>query len=316
MYLCCGDTLYDLFVDPSSGDGGSASRVALAGDVGGSPLNVATGLARLGNDSGFFTKLSSDLFGRRMRDKLLADGLDLSTCIDTERNTTLAIIEKNPDGSARYVFYTDGTADSSLEVSELPETLPDAVRVLHFGSYSSAIEPTGGALEALATREAPGRLVSYDPNLRLMVVPELDVWHARFAGFADAATVVKASDEDIAALYGGSDPESRFVADCFDRDVELAFVTRGADGASGFSRTGAEAHGRGVKVDVVDTVGAGDTFQATVLHWLGAHGHVGDDGGLVGEVDLEGCLALALKAAAITCTRSGADLPRLADLEG
>ena len=156
MYLCCGDTLYDLFVDPASGDGASASRVALAGDVGGSPLNVATGLARLGNASGFFTKLSSDLFGQRMREKLLADGLDLSTCIDTDRNTTLAIIEKNPDGSARYVFYTDGTADSSLEVTELPDALPEAVRVLHFGSYSSAIEPTGSALEALATREASG----------------------------------------------------------------------------------------------------------------------------------------------------------------
>ena len=318
MYLCCGDALYDLFVDPSSGDAsgdrGGASRVALAGDVGGSPLNVAGGLARLGHDSRYFTKLSTDLFGRRMRDRLLAEGLDLSTCIDTDRNTTLAVIEKNPDGSARYAFYTDGTADSSLEASELPETLPDSVRVLHFGSYSSAIEPTGTALETLATREASRRLVSYDPNLRPMVVPDLDVWRARFAGFADAATVVKASDEDIAALYGGSDPESRFVADCFERNVELAFVTRGPDGASGFARGGAEAHGKGVQVDVVDTVGAGDTFQATVLHWLGAHGHVGDGGELVGEVDIEGCLALALKAAAITCTRSGADLPRLAEL--
>ena len=319
MYLCCGDTLYDLFV--GTGDAGGARRsdshLSLAGDVGGSPLNVANGLARLGESSGFFTKHSGALFGRRIRDKLLAEGLDLSTCIDTDRNTTLAIIEKNPDGSARYVFYTDGTADSSLEVEELPASLPDSVRVLHFGSYTSAIEPTGRSLEHLARREAAARLVSYDPNLRTMVVPDMEVWRQRFDGFARAATVVKASDEDVADLFpDAADPETRFVAECFERDVELAFVTRGANGASAFAKGGEEAHGAGVKVDVVDTVGAGDTFQATVLHWLGRHGHVGDAGAaLEGRVDLEGCLALALRAAAITCTRAGADLPTLAELE-
>jgi len=332
VYLCCGDALYDLFMTPPPGSGdvagkgerASASRIALAGDVGGSPLNVANGLARLGNASGYLTKLSSDLFGQRMRAKLLAEGIDLSACIDTDRNTTLAIIEKNPDGSARYVFYTDGTADASLKVSELPDALPDAVRVLHFGSYSTAIEPTGSALQALAAREADARIVSYDPNLRTMVVPDMDVWRARFDGFARAATLVKASDEDIAALFPDTpDPETRFLAECFERGVEFAFITRGAQGASAFSRGGDEAHGTRVKVDVVDTVGAGDTFQATVLHWLGRHGHVAPAGGagtggtrahVQGRVDLQGCLALALRAAAIVCTRAGADLPTLADL--
>ena len=326
MYLCCGDALYDLFLTSPAGSGNgaghahraSASRVALAGDVGGSPLNVASGLARLGNASGYLTKLSSDLFGQRMRAKLLAEGIDLSACIDTDRNTTLAIIEKNPDGSARYVFYTDGTADASLEVAELPGVLPDAVRVLHFGSYSTAIEPTGTALEALATREAGSRLVSYDPNLRTMVVPDMDMWRTRFDGFARAATLVKASDEDIAELFPGTtDPETRFVAECFERGVELAFITRGARGASAFSSAGDEAHGEGVEVEVVDTVGAGDTFQATVLHWLGQHGHVAPAGGgssIEGRVDLQGCLTLALRAASIVCTRAGADLPTLTDL--
>ncbi len=310
MYLSCGDTLYDLFVGAGSG---GPSSVSLAGDVGGSPLNVATGLARLGHHSRFLTKLSSDLFGQRMRAKLEADGLDLSTCIDTDRNTTLAIIEKNPDGSARYVFYTDGTADCSLTVDELPAALPDDVRVLHFGSYSTAIEPTATALHALASRESGRRLISYDPNLRTMVVPDLDVWHARFDAFASAAALVKASDEDIETLYG-ADSEERFVADCFARGAGLVFVTRGANGGSGYARSGSEAHASGVKVNVVDTVGAGDTFQAVLLHWLGAHDHVGTDGTVVGEVDLEACLALALKAAAITCSRAGADLPTLAEV--
>ena len=310
MYLSCGDTLYDLFVGPGSA---GPSSVSLTGDVGGSPLNVATGLARLGHHSRFLTKLSSDLYGRRMRAKLESDGLDLSTCIDTDRNTTLAIIEKNSDGSARYVFYTDGTADCSLTVEELPKVLPDDVRVLHFGSYSTAIEPTATALHALAARESGRRLVSYDPNLRTMVVPDMEVWHARFNAFASVASLVKASDEDIESLHGAG-AEERFVADCFARGAGLVFVTRGVNGGSGYAPDGRSTHAPGVKVDVVDTVGAGDTFQAVLLHWLGAHGHVGDDGAVAGEVDLEACLSLALKAAAITCSRAGADLPTLAEV--
>lgn len=313
MYLCCGDALYDLFVGDAKGNG-SPSHVSLAGDVGGSPLNVATGLARLDNPSGYFTKLSGDLFGQRMRAKLERDALDLSVCIDTDRNTTLAIVETNDDGSARYVFYTDGTADSSLELEELPPKLPESVRVLHFASYSTAIEPTGTSLLALATRESGRRLISYDPNIRLPVVPDIEIWRESFGGFADAATLVKASDEDIEALFGRN-AEDRFVADCFARGVDLVFITRGSEGGSCFARAGGAAHAAGVRVNVVDTVGAGDTFQATILHWLGAHGHVGKEGSLVGEVDLQGCLDLALRAAAITCTRRGADLPRLAELQ-
>ncbi len=311
MYLCCGDALYDLFVGASER---SASALKLEGDVGGSPINVATGLARLGQASGYFTQLSSDLFGERMRAKLLAEGLSLDTSLTSDRNTTLAVIEKNLDGSARYAFYTDGTADTSLVVDDLPDTLPESVRVVHFGSYSTAASPSGKTLETLAQREAErGRFISYDPNIRLPVVSDLDIWRERFTGFSSAARFIKASDEDIEALYGPG-AEDKFVADCIDRGADVVCITRGPDGASAFAADGRSTHSEGVKITVADTVGAGDTFQATCLYWLGREGHVGDTGELVGSVDLEGMVKLALQAAAITCTRNGADLPRLADL--
>jgi len=312
MYLCCGDSLFDLFVDQAT-PAGATARVGLAGGIGGSPLNVASGLARLGHVSRYYTGLSTDLFGQRQRDWFEREGIDVSLSCSTDRNTTLAIVELDDGGAARYVFYKDGTADTSLLIDDLPSSLPEEVRVLHFGSYSTAALPTGATLEAFATREAGSRVISYDPNLRLSVEPDIERWRALFGTFSDAASFVKASDEDIEGLYG-TDGEQRFVADCLGRGVQLVCITRGPNGASAFSADGDDAHSPGVPIRVVDTVGAGDTFQATVLHWLGAHGHVGAGPGLTGRIDLQALLQLALKAAAITCTRQGANLPTLADL--
>lgn len=314
MFLCCGDSLFDLFVDQDTAAGATA-RVALAGGIGGSPLNVASGLARLGHASAYYTGLSSDLFGERQRAWFARENIDVSLCPSTDRNTTLAVVELDEGGAARYVFYKDGTADTGLTLDDLPASLPDDVRVLHFGSYSTAAQPSGAALEAFATRESSRRIVSYDPNLRLSVEPDIERWRALFGTFADAAAFVKASDEDIDALYG-ADAEERFVADCLSRGVQVACITRGPDGASAFDADGHSAHSAGVPIQVVDTVGAGDTFQATALHWLGEHGHIGDGARLQGRVDLDGLLSLALKAAAITCTRRGADLPTRAELTG
>ena len=317
MFLCCGDALFDLFAGKPDADTGSASAVKLVGNVGGSPMNVAAGLARLGHNSRYFTKLSSDLFGQRMRHYLADNNIDTGLSIDSSLNTTLAIVETNQDGSANYVFYTDNTADVSITSDELPTALPDELQVLHFGSYSTAAEPTASSLLALATREGQQRVVSYDPNLRPTIEPDIDKWREMFAGFAASSSLIKASDEDIETLLG-KNQEQRFVEDCFNYGAKLVFITRGPDGASGFDLRGNTAHSKGLKVNVVDTVGAGDTFQAATLHWLATQGHLVSNNGktaLNGDVDLAGSMAFAIRAAAITCTRAGADLPTLADLD-
>jgi fructokinase len=295
-----------------AGKSGGTS-VELTGHVGGSPMNVATGLARFGHHSRYFTKLSSDLFGQRMRLHFEQNNIDVSHCLESDLNTTLAIVETQEDGSAAYVFYTDNTADVSIESEELPEALAPEIRVVHFGSYSTAVSPTSESLMALAARESESRLISYDPNLRPTIEPDVDKWRDVFHGFAKSAAVIKASDEDIATLLG-KNREDQFVSDCLGHGAQLVFITRGPDGASGFTAAGEVANVPGVSVAVVDTVGAGDTFQAAILHWLTAENHLADGAQIQGAVDLDACMTFAVKAAGITCTRSGADLPTLAEV--
>lgn len=310
MFLGCGDSLYDMFLSASEAD---KLQVAVNGVAGGSPMNVAVGMARLSLKSAYFTKLSGDVFGQGLSQYLAQNSVDTSLCLPTERNTTLAFVNKQPDGSAKYSFYIDGTADVSITESELPAQLPDDIRILHFGSYSTAVGDVSDTLKALAKREKNKRFISYDPNLRLAIEPDLDKWRTSFNDFASCATLIKASDEDIEALMG-KNSEERFVADCFNHGAGIVYVTRGAKGASAYTADSKVFTANSAPVKVVDTVGAGDTFQAAVVYWMATNGHVGSDGSITGSIDAEGSLNFALRAAAITCSRFGADLPTLADL--
>lgn len=305
MYLCCGDSLFDMFSSQSDDPHG----IALDGHIGGSPLNVALGLARMGNHSRFLTRISTDMFGRRISRFMAANDIDATLCVPTAQNTTLAMIGLKDDNSADYAFYTDGTADCSMVVEDLPESLDPAIRVIHFGSYSTAIEPTASTLATLAEREGENRFVSYDPNLRTMIEPDIDIWRGRVAALSQAASFIKASDEDIAQL--GTTPE-KFAADAIGHGAEVVCVTLGMNGARAFSANGRSVAVPGTRVDVVDTVGAGDTFQAACLHWLGAEGLTRK--GAARDADLAAMANFAVKAAALTCTRRGADLPTLDDI--
>ena len=313
MFLCCGDSLYDLFVKNSPNDNSDSNAVSISGTVGGSPLNVAIGLSRLGHQSRFFTKLSSDLFGQRVRAYLNHNQVDYSLSIDTDLNTTLAMVETDSAGAANYGFYTDNTADVSLGVDEVPDVLPDDICVIHLSSYSTVVKPTAKSLAMLAERESSNRLISYDLNLRLFVEPDVDRWREAFRTISSIASIIKASDEDIESLYG-KNKEDLFVADCFDNGAELVFITRGPKGSSGFDRHRRIEHYNGIQLNVVDTVGAGDTFHAAILHWLATEMHLLGGRSLRGAVDLKACMAFATRAAADTCTRKGADLPYLDDL--
>jgi len=310
MFLSCGDSLYDMFL---AHDREQSLQVNVEGVAGGSPMNVAVGLSRLGHNSAYFTKLSSDVFGQGLTQFLQGNSVDTSLCLPTDRNTTLAFINKQPDGSAEYSFYTNGTADVSINESELPAQLPDNINVLHFGSYSTAVGDTADTLKALARREKSARFISYDPNLRLAIEPDIDIWRSSFKDFASCATLIKASDEDIEAL-AGDNKEEQFVADCFDHGARIVYITRGAEGASVYTPDGSKFTAASSEVEVKDTVGAGDTFQAAVLHWMAAESHITGDGKLTGRVDAEASLKFALDAAAVTCSRFGADLPTLAEL--
>ena len=324
MFLCCGDALFDMFVQlpPLSVDNADffittqTDSVTLTGDMGGSPLNVAVGLARMGHESQYFSQFSNDIFGTRLRQLLARNNVDLTLSTATEKNTTLAMLATNSDGSARYSFYCEQTADVSIDAERLPVELPAGIGVLHFGSYTTVKEPTATSLQTLARRESASRIISYDPNLRLQIEPDINRWLGALNAFCACANVVKASNEDISSLFG-PDQEVAFVEFCLHRGVQLVFITRGHSGASGYDASGVVVHRPGVSVQVVDTVGAGDTFQAAVLHWL-VHNQCVNAAApdrLQEQIDLTACVDFAIRAAAITVTRRGANLPTLSDLK-
>ncbi|NDW03785.1 carbohydrate kinase family protein [Jiella pacifica] len=310
MFLSCGDCLFDLFAVPQE----DVSTIALSGRIGGSPLNVALGLARLGHHAGYFTKMSGDLFGEKIRAFMEREAIDQRFLIPTDRQTTLAMVSLAPDGSASYAFYIEGTADRSIEPEEVPQSLPAEVEVVHVASYSTVTEPTASALLQLVRQEAPNRFISYDPNIRASIEPDLDVWRAKVAELVPLAGLVKASEEDIAQLYPGRAVDS-VVGEWISAGAEIAVVTLGEHGAIAATSRGETAKVAGRAVTVVDTVGAGDTFQAALLAGLKERGAL-SRAAIAGfaRSDVEELVGFAVRAAAVTCTRKGADLPRRAEL--
>lgn len=311
MFLSCGDALFDCFSGPTDGP----ATIRLNGRVGGSPLNVALGLARLGRSVGYFAKNSTDLFGRRILIFLQQEGVDASLIVPTSRNSTLAMVELDRNGTASYDFYTDSTADRSLEISELPAQLPRAIRAIHIGSYTTVTEPTASSLAALVKRECHRCFISYDPNVRPSIEPDLDLWRMRFASLLGTAHLLKLSAEDVELLFPKQPLES-LVQDWMRRGMPLIIVTKGSDGAIGFTNQGVSAAVAGVHVNVVDTIGAGDTFQAATLAWLERHDAL--SGAKAADLDsdaLRALLSFGARAAAITCGRRGADLPTAAELK-
>ena len=283
---------------------------------GGSPGNVAVGLARLDVPARMLARLSDDVLGRRLRAHLQANGVDLSYCVAAAEASSLAIVALQDDGSAAYDFRVDGTADWQWTDDELATAL-DGVSALHVGSLALTTPPGGAVLRRLAARAADSATVSFDPNVRqLLMGPAeevLGIVHELLA----VADVVKASEEDVAWLEPGRTPEE-VAADWLSHGPALVVVTRGGDGAVAVSAASGTVRRLGVQVDVVDTVGAGDSFMSALLAGLARRDLLGaarrhalralpadDVGAVLGE---------AIAASAITCSRPGADPPRSAEL--
>lgn len=314
MILVCGEALIDLFID-LSGEGLGSDAMPARAVPGGSPMNVAIGLRRLGIDSSFLGGLSRDAMGARLAALLTREGVALDFAPRTPRRTTLAMVATDASGHPAYSFYGEGAADVSLSASDLPPALPDTVQAITFGSYTLVVDPVGAAYLALARRESGRRVISVDPNMRPTVTPDRDIWRARFHDFVDCATIIKSSDEDIALGYGEGAEMDRVAADWLRRGVRLVVVTRGAKGSRAYTKTHrVDAPGRAVSV--IDTVGAGDTVHAAMLARLQARGRLSADG--VGALDagaLGDLLDYVNAAAALTCSRKGADLPTASDVE-
>jgi fructokinase len=306
MILCCGEALIDML--PGRTDRGEA---ALVPHPGGAVFNTAVALGRLGGRAGFFCGLSTDMFGAQLVAHLAASGVSTALCPRTDRPTTLAFVTLT-DGQARYAFHDENTAMRMLQPTDLP-TLDANVGTLFFGGISLISEPCGTAYETLALREAGQRVIMLDPNIRPGFIRDEGAYRARLARLIAVCTIVKLSDEDLAWLMPGQ-TQTAAVAALLAAGPALVLVTFGAAGAEAHQPGGA-IRVPAVPVATVDTVGAGDTFNAGFLASLDRAGVLRRDAlsGLPPPV-LHEALTLATRAASVTAGRAGADPPWLAEL--
>lgn len=309
MIVTCGEALFDMFVGPRPGD---PHGVTVDGVVGGSPLNVALGLSRMGTDAALFTRLSTDALGAKLRAFMAENAISDRYCVETDNLTTVSMVTTDEAGHPHYAIYCNGTADCSMELSDIPKTLDEAVRVIHLGSFATVFEPTGETLRTFAQQHADSRFISFDPNVRAMVVSDFDLWRTRIDEMLPLSGIVKASDEDIQLLWPGQ-PVEWFIEKALVAGAQIAIVTRGPDGAVVGAADGRLTHVPGIKVDVVDTVGAGDTFMAACLHHLSAAGLA--DRARATSADIGEMVRFATRASALTCKRRGANLPTMAEID-
>ncbi len=310
MILVCGEALIDMFVAATADGGLVAEPVA-----GGSPYNVAIGVARLGSRSAYFGGLSQDAFGNLLAGNLAREGVDLSFAPRSSHPTTLVIVSTDAAGVPTYRFIGEGAADRMLTLADLPAALPEHIKAITFGSLAMGVEPTGSTYLALAEREKGRRVISVDPNLRASVVGDIAAWKVRLEKFIATANIVKSSIEDIEGTYGHTASADTVAAGWLKSGPSLVIVTRGADGATAYWG-GGSASIAGRKVPVIDTVGAGDTFHAALLNYFERKGQLTPAGlKSLTEATVKDAIAFAAAAAAVTCTRRGADMPRLADVE-
>lgn len=303
MLVVCGEALMDVFAV-----GETPTGVSMDARIGGSPFNVALGLARLGQPVSFLGGLSSGFLGQRLLRALRSEGIGTGCTAVIDAPTTLGLVGLDAHGVPSYAFYGSGAADRLLPLSAL-DTLPPDIRAVHFGSYAMVVEPVATTQRALVDRQRGRALLAYDPNIRLNVEPDIARWRETADWMADRVDLLKVSDEDLGLLYPGESPAGR-ARRWLDAGVGLVVVTRGGDGAEAWCAAG---HHRAPPhpVAVVDTVGAGDTFQAALLTWLAEHRRLSPASvRTLSMSDVAQALDFAGRAAAITCTRRGADLPR------
>ena len=286
---------------------------------GGSPANVAVGLARLQVPARMVARLADDPFGRRIRRHLAGNGVDLGGVVTAAEPTSLAIVDVDPDGAVSYDFRVDGTADWQWRDAELDRVLDGRLLALHTGSLALTMAPGADALLRLLRRARGAVTISYDPNCRplLMGSPERALERAeRLVALAD---VVKASVEDVAWLLPGRAAEE--VAEAWlALGPALVAITCGAEGVVAVAAGTGLLRRPGRRVAVVDTVGAGDAFTSALLAGLYRRDLLGTERRAalraIGEATLLEVLDEAVLAAAITCTRRGADPPVLDELLG
>ncbi len=300
MIVVAGEALIDLVPQ------GVGALVGLQPARGGGPYNTAVALGRLGSPTAFCSRISRDAFGEALLGGLHAAGVDVTSVQRGAEPTTLAVASINESGSAVYSFYVEGAADRLFEA---PTHLPAGTKAASFGTCSLVLEPGASAYEELMrTAAAQGVFTALDPNIRARLILDADAYRARFKSWLPSVSLLKLSEED--AQWLGGTPREWLAS-----GPSAVVITHGGDGLTAFTRNGAVHSVLGKPVDVVDTIGAGDTVNAALLHGLAAWDALSPKA--LAGLDTDAwtrLLRFAARAAAITCSRAGAEPPYAAEL--
>jgi fructokinase len=295
----CGEALIDLIPR-------GEQKVAI---VGGGPANTAKALARLGFDSYFIDGISTDSFGGMIKDQLLHDGVNLKYAHYSDKQTCTADVSLDKAGVASYVFTIDGTATFDFTNDWLPDPQVFNPAVLQIGTLATIVQPAADVLHAWATRVAKVAPIVFDPNVRSSVQPDRPKYQEAIAKWAAISAVIKVSEDDLAWLYPEQD-QIAIAEEWIKGGSTLVIITKGSYGIIGVTKDDVVSV-PGVKIEVVDTVGAGDTVGAIVVEAIVERGLEVITGEVLREV-----LVRATKAAAVTCSRAGANPPTRAEIVG
>jgi fructokinase len=296
----------------------STGALAFQGFIGGSSLNVATATSRLGQATTFLTQISSDLFGASLREHMTKNGIDTSHVLQSDGHTTLAFVEER-DGQAHFSFMNSRAADTMYDPQPRP-ILPTNVKFMQFGSISLLTDPTSTSITEIIGKHRSSLnhnvTVVFDPNCRPALTPDLEGYKRKLRNWLRLAHVVKVSDQDL----GWLEPDKALddvAADWIAQGPSVVIITRGEHGSSLYRAGHERLQVPTPKVGVIDTVGAGDTYTAGLMVSLLEHGHERAEqlAAHSDETWLE-VMTFAAQAAAINCTRAGANPPTRAEVSG
>jgi fructokinase len=310
MVCVIGEAVIDLVADIANDEVAANDNPRYTAYPGGSPFNVAIGLARLGQQTQLLARLSQDRFGRQLRAHAIRNGVDLSIAVAASEPSTLAVVGLDENSNASYDFYVTGTSDWQWTEAELGK-MPPETNWLHLGSLAALTAPGAEAIEAHIgrVRRAGKVMISYDPNMRPELVPDRAVAVATVERLVRTCDVVKASAEDMEWLYPGIDIVESGIR-WKGLGPSLVVVTDGGKGAHVIAGDGPVVTVPGLVVSVVDTVGAGDAFMAGLINAVLRVGvHPRDLGAALLPV-----IEDAILVAALTCAQAGANPPTSADL--
>lgn len=302
MIICCGEALIDML--PRQLESGEEVFLPVSG---GAVFNTAIALGRLGAPVGCISGISTDMFGEQLIESLHSSGVDTRYCVRSDQPTTLAFV-KISNGQAQYTFMDENSAGRMLSVADLPE-LPEHLQALHFGAISLIPEPCGTAYETLMQRNHEKAVISLDPNIRPNFIDDPKSHRARINRMIAMSDIVKVSDEDLNWIAPTTSSGQAIGHMITDNGVSIVILTKGDQGVEVHTQEGS-FEVAAISVEVVDTIGAGDSFNGGFLEGLRQTGLLDKSAlGSASHDDLKPAIELAVNVAAITVSRAGANPP-------